>query len=140
MLRCASGPFEVKLTPQSTDAPAAPLEGATLGRTALDKRYRGDLEAQSRGEMLSALTAVKDSAGYVAVERVHGALHGREGSFALLHTGVMARGEQRLTIAVVPDSGTGALRGLTGAMKISIAPDGAHAYEMEYELPDGKEA
>jgi hypothetical protein len=139
-MRCASGPFEVKVTPQASDAPPPPGEGATLGRLSLDKRYRGDLEATSRGEMLSAMTPVQGSAGYVAVERVHGALHGREGSFALLHTGVMARGEQRLTIAVVPDSGSGDLRGLSGAMKIHIAPDGAHAYEMEYVLPDGQEA
>jgi len=134
MLRCASGPFEVKLTPQSTDAPAPPAEGATLGRLTLDKQYKGELDGQSKGEMLSAMTAVQGSAGYVAVERVHGALHGRTGSFALLHTGVMARGEQRLTISVVPDSGTGDLTGLAGRMKIVIT-EGRHAYEFEYELP-----
>ena len=126
MLRCASGPFEVKLTPQSTDAPTPPGEGATLGRLTLDKQYTGELEARSKGEMLSAMTAVKGSAGYVAVERVDGALHGRTGSFALLHTGVMARGEQRLTIAVVPDSGTGDLTGLAGHMNIVIA-EGRHS-------------
>jgi len=134
MLRCASGPFEVKLTPQSTDAPAPPAEGATLGRLTLDKQYKGELDGQSKGEMLSAMTAVQGSAGYVAVERVHGALHGRTGSFALLHTGVMARGEQRLTISVVPDSGTGDLTGLAGHMKI-VLTEGRHAYEFEYELP-----
>jgi hypothetical protein len=84
--------------------------------------------------MLTAMTAVKGSAGYVAVERVQGAVHGRTGSFALLHTGVMARGEQRLTISVVPDSGTGDLAGLAGKMTIVIA-DGKHSYEFEYELP-----
>ena len=134
MLRCASGPFEVKLTSQSTDAPTPPAEGATLGRLTLDKEYKGELEGRSKGEMLTAMTAVKGSAGYVAVERVHGALHGRTGSFALQHTGVMARGEQRLTISVVPDSGTGDLAGLAGKMNIVLA-DGKHSYEFEYELP-----
>jgi hypothetical protein len=33
--------------------------------------------------MLSALTAVKGSAGYVAIERVTGTLKGRKGSFVL---------------------------------------------------------
>ncbi len=46
----------------------------------------------------------------------------------------MARGEQRLTIAVVPDSGTGDLTGLAGHMNIVIA-EGRHSYEFEYELP-----
>src|SRR3569833_3541699 len=49
----ASGTFEVKLTPQ----PAAPgTEAAKLGRLAVDKRFQGDLEGSSLGEMLSAGT------------------------------------------------------------------------------------
>jgi len=134
MLRCASGSFDVSVVPQANAAPAVPDGGATLGRASLDKTFHGELEGTSQGEMLTALTATPGSAGYVAVERVDGALHGRRGSFALLHTGVMARGEQRLTIAVVPDSGTGELQGLVGALKITI-DEGQHAYEFEYELP-----
>jgi len=134
MLRCASGSFDVSVVPQAHAAPAVPDGGATLGRASLDKTFHGELEGTSQGEMLTALTATPGSAGYVAVERVDGALHGRRGSFALLHTGVMARGEQRLTIAVVPDSGTGELQGLVGALKITI-DEGKHAYEFEYELP-----
>lgn len=134
MLRCASGPFEVKLTPQQGDAPSPPPGGTELGRMTIDKRYDGELAGTGKGEMLTAMTGTKGSAGYVAVERVEGTLHGRAGSFALQHTGVMARGEQRLTIAVVPDSGAGDLAGLTGSMKI-IIEGGKHAYEFEYELP-----
>jgi hypothetical protein len=134
MLRCASGPFEVKITPQPADAPPPPPGGTALGRMTIDKRYEGELAGEGKGEMLTAMTATKGSAGYVAVERVEGALHGHAGSFALLHTGVMARGEQRLTIAVVPDSGTGELAGIVGSMKI-IVDGGRHSYEFEYELP-----
>jgi hypothetical protein len=134
MLRCANGSFAVKLGPPVTDAPEPPSEGATLGRMSLDKTFAGDLVASSRGEMVFARTPVADSAGYAAVERVHGALHGRTGSFALLHNGVMARGEQRLRILVVPDSGTGELAGLTGTMQIVVDGD-QHTYELEYELP-----
>jgi hypothetical protein len=35
---------------------------------------------------------VKDSVGYVAIERVTGSRHGRKGSFVLQHTGTMNRG------------------------------------------------
>ena len=126
----ASGTFDVKLTPQPlTDATADPL----LGRLSLDKQFHGDLVATSRGEMLAARTPVSGSAGYVAIEQVTGALHGRQGGFVLQHSGTMTRGVQQLTITVVPDSGTGALAGLSGTMTIRIA-DGKHFYEFTYML------
>src|SRR4051812_31226085 len=89
---------------------------ATLGRSSLDKVFRGDLEGTGKGEMLTAGTGVAGSAVYVAIERVTGTLHGRSGSFALHHTGIMTRGAPALTIQVVPDSGTGELTGITGTL------------------------
>lgn len=125
-----SGPFDVKLAPQPMSDPVA---SPPLGRMSIDKRFHGELEATSRGEMLSAGTDVKGSAGYVAIERVTGRLAGRAGSFILMHTGLMNRGVPQLTIRVVPDSGTDGLVGLAGSMSIVIA-DGKHIYEFEYTL------
>jgi uncharacterized protein DUF3224 len=127
----ASGPFEVKLVPQTDDKVGDP----TVGRMSVDKQYHGDLEATSKGQMLAAMTDVKGSAGYVAIERVIGTLHGRTGTFALQHTGTMNRGEPQLSITVIPDSGTGQLVGLTGKMGITIV-DGKHSYDFEYTLPE----
>ena len=128
----ASGTFEVKITPQATDDSP---ESALLGRMSIDKQFHGDLEATSKGMMLSAGTAVKGSAGYVAIERVSGALHGRSGTFVLQHSGTMTRGAPQLTITVVPDSGTEQLAGLTGSMAIMIA-GGQHSYDFEYALAE----
>jgi hypothetical protein len=125
----AAGTFEVKLAPQAADAGA----DATLGRLSIDKRFHGDLEATSRGQMLTAGTDVEGSAGYVAMERVSGTLHGRHGIFALQHSGTMMRGAPSLTIRVEPDSGTGELTGLSGSMAITIA-EGKHSYDFEYAL------
>ena len=129
----ASGTFEVKLTPQKPDNPEA--EGANLGRMSIAKQFSGDLQATSQGEMLAAGTDVKGSAGYVALERVCGTLHGRAGTFVLQHSGTMTRGVPQLSVSVVPDSGTGALTGIAGAMTIRMA-DRDHFYEFEYTLPD----
>ena len=126
----AHGMFEVKLNPQPL---AHSVQDATLGRMSIDKQFHGDLEASSTGEMLSAGTGVEGSAGYVAIERVNGTLHGRSGTFVLQHNGIMRRGAPQLTIAVVPDSGTGELVGLAGTMAIMIA-DGKHSYDFEYTL------
>jgi len=125
----ATGSFEVKLNPLETYTKAA-----TLGRMSLDKQFRGALEATSEGEMLSAATAVKGSAGYVAIEHVNGTLDGRSGTFILQHSGTMTRGAPQLSITVVPDSGTGQLTGLAGKMTINIV-DKNHFYDFEYDLP-----
>jgi len=127
----ASGTFEVKLNPQPPDDKA---EGSTLGRMSIDKQFHGDLEATSKGEMLTAMTDVKGSAGYVAIERVTGTLHGRSGSFVLQHSGSLTRSAPQQSITVVPDSGTGQLVGLAGKMTVTIA-DGKHSYDFEYTLP-----
>jgi Protein of unknown function (DUF3224) len=126
MTTLARGTFEVKLNPQAPDDPA-------IGRMLLDKQFHGDLEATGRGQMLAAGTDVKGSAGYVAIERVGGTLHGRSGSFVLQHSGTMTRGEPQLTITVVPDSGTGELAGLTCRMAIA---DGKHSYEFDYQIAE----
>ena len=126
----ASGTFEVKLAPQPA---AAGIEAAKLGRMTIDKQFHGALEAHSLGEMLAAGTEVAGSAGYVAIERVTGTLHGRGGSFVLQHSGTMQRGEAQLSVSVVPDSGTGELAGLSGRMTIEIVP-GEHRYRFDYNL------
>jgi hypothetical protein len=127
----ATGSFDVKLTPQT---PAPGIEAAKLGRMTIDKQFHGDLTAASLGEMLAMRTEVQGSAGYVAMERVTGTLHGRKGSFVLQHSGTMDRGVSSLALTVVPDSGTDELTGLSGAMTIEI-DQGKHSYTMDYVLP-----
>lgn len=126
----ATGTFEVEISPDARDE----ADGTTVGRMSLLKVFHGDLEGASRGTMLTATTPVQGSAGYVAVERVEGELHGRAGSFLLQHHGVMSGGKQSLTVVVVPDSGTGELQGIAGEMEIVIDED-AHRYELTYTLP-----
>jgi hypothetical protein len=126
----AAGPFDVKLLPLTT---AYSGDDAPLARMSLDKKYSGDLDATAVGEMLSAGTAVKNSAGYVAIEKVTGTLHGRDGSFTLQHSATMNRGAPSLSITVIPDSGTGALAGITGSLQIIIEGK-KHSYVFDYSL------
>jgi len=80
------------------------------------------------------MTGTNGSAGYVALERVEGALNGNRGAFVLQHTGTMNRGVPSLVVTVVPDSGTGELIGLEGEFKITVE-EGNHSYEFTYRLP-----
>ena len=127
----ASGTFDVKVTPVKEGDNA----DSAMGRMLLDKQYHGPLEAKAQGQMLTAMSPVKESGAYVAVERVTGTLNGRHGSFMLQHTGTMTRGAYSLTITVVPDSGTEELTGLAGKLNITIT-EGKHFYDFEYSLPD----
>lgn len=128
----ASGTFEVKINPQT---PHHKEETPPLGRMSIDKQFHGELDAISKGEMLAAVSDVKGSAGYVAMERVTGKLHGRSGTFVLQHSGTMNRGSASLIVTVVPDSGTAQLKGLAGKMAIKIE-GGKHFYDFEYTLPE----
>jgi hypothetical protein len=107
--------------------------GSALGRMSLSKVFHGQLEATSVGEFVSAMGAVKGSAGYVAMEQVTGTLDGIAGSFVLQHSGTITRGVPALAISVVPDSGAGGLIGLSGSMKIDVV-EKQHHYEFRYEL------
>ena len=131
MSKRASGTFDVKMSPKEMGA------GAVVGGMTIDKDFHGDLAGTSKGEMLMASSSsVKNSAGYVAIEKVTGTLDGRSGTFYLQHNGTMNRGAGDLTITVIPDTGTDQLTGLEGRLNIIIAPDGKHAYEFDYTLPD----
>ena len=132
MSQRAAGPFDVKVVPQKPDTQIA--RAAALGWLTIDKRYHGDLEAEAKGEMLATQTETKGSAAYVAFERVTGTLQGQRGSFVLQHSATMTRGTPISSIAVVPDSGTGELQGITGKMTITVAADGAHSYEFDYKF------
>jgi hypothetical protein len=130
-MKRASGSFDVSVQPlANAEVSADPM----LGRFLLTKKFSGDLEASARGHMLSAGTATKGSAAYVAIDQVTGLLQGRKGSFVLQHTGSMKRGSSSLSVMVVPDSGTEELAGITGTLSINVV-DGKHFYDFLYSFP-----
>ena len=131
MTQHASGKFDVNLKPAGGNDKSGRTE---TGRMLIDKQYHGPFVATGKGEMLTAVTETKGSAAYVAIERVTGTLNGKQGSFVVQHAGTMNGGKQRLSIEIVPDSGTEALSGIAGTMNIKIV-DRQHYYEIDYTLP-----
>ena len=125
----AHGTFTVKVAPLTP----APAEG--LGRFSIDKDIHGDLEATTKGEMFSGGDPKSGAAGYVAIEVVTGALAGKKGSFALQHSATMDTGGLKMTVLVVPGSGTGELKGIAGTFTIRIE-NGQHFYNLDYTLPE----
>jgi hypothetical protein len=132
--RRASGSFEVKMEPQpAPETVAVEGSGTQLGRLLLHKVFRGELEGTGEGQMLTAVSDTPGSAGYVAIERFVGTLHGRPGSFVFQHSGSMDRGAQQLSITVVPGTGSSELAGIAGRFALRIV-DGQHLYDFDYTL------
>jgi hypothetical protein len=134
LMHHAHGTFTVDVHPLQP----APPEG--LSRYSIDKQIHGDLEATTKGEMLSGGDPRQGAAGYVAMEMVTGTLKdeqgvGRQGSFALQHSATMDKSGPNMTVIVVPGSGIGALKGIAGTFTIQIAK-GEHSYAFDYTLPD----
>lgn len=115
------------------EAPFVEDPGVNYSRIKIAKSFHGDIEAHSAVEMLS-VRAENGGAGYVAVERVEGTVHGRSGTFALLHVGTMEGETQWARWPVVPGSGTGDLVRIAGEARIEIAPGGEHEIHLDYEL------
>lgn len=131
----ATGRFDLTKDP---DPPYDDAPGATISRAVITKQFHGDLVGTSVTHLTQIMTDVNGSAGYVAVERVTGTVHGRSGTFVLQHDALGDRGDLRLNIVVVPDSATGELAGLRGKLDIDIS-DGKHDYSFDYSfVPSGQ--
>jgi hypothetical protein len=132
MVYTAKGTFKVKLLPLAADAHGPEIP---IGRMSIDKQFEGDMVGTSQGQMLMMRTAVEGSAAYVAIEVVTATLNGDHGTFALHHKGTMDRGVGKMSVTVVPDSGTDELQGIAGDFVISIVA-GVHDYVFTYTVPE----
>jgi hypothetical protein len=128
MTHHAHGTFTVNMQPLTP----APAEG--LARFSINKEIHGDLEATTKGEMFSGGDPRQGAAGYVAIEVVTGTLGGKHGSFALQHSATMDASGLKMTVLVVPGSGTGELKGIGGTFTIKIE-NKEHFYDLDYTLP-----
>lgn len=116
------------------DPPYSQDPGVQYSRIRISKTFRGDIEGRSTVEMLS-VRSDNGGAGYVAVERISGSVHGHTGTFAVLHVGTMAGEAQWARWPVVSGSGTGDLARLSGEGRIEMTAGGEHQLHLDYELP-----
>lgn len=127
----ATASFENIAWDQTTydQAPAGPA----LHRASIRRRFTGELSGDSTAELLMC-AADDNNAGYTAVDRFNGSLGEHSGSFVFQHSGIVDQGAVRSFGSVVPGSGTGALRGLRGEVRMALTPEGGHLITLDYEL------
>ena len=130
-----TGTFDIQMKPLQAHTSGA--DGVQLSVLSITKQYQGPLTGTSLGHFLGAVTAVEGSAGYVAQEQIRGMLEGRQGSFVVQHFAISGGDAPQFKLTIIPDSGTGALHGISGTMSIDMVGD-QHTYTLDYELPSGE--
>lgn len=125
----AKGTFQVKTWEGETFEES---EGAVLSRASLTKEFQGDFTGTSTAELL--LAEADGARAYVGMERIDGALDGATGTFVVQHSALSTQSGDKLAVSIVPGSGTGELKGITGSIDISVDDGGGHHYSISYEL------
>lgn len=105
---------EARIAVQSSDAkPYDQTTSPALMEVQIDETFTGDIDGKSPVRALQVLHNDK-SASLVSVQRFHGKLGGRQGTFVLQGSETVESGKIKAKWFVVPDSGTGDLSGLRG--------------------------
>jgi len=111
-----------------------PAEGPALSRIHLGELFSGDIEACGTTEFLQSTNA-DGSASFVGIERVDGTLGGRRGTFLFQNVGTVSGNLVSAEWLVIPDSGTGELKGLrgTGSLRSKLGESGMVQLDYWYE-------
>lgn len=131
--RYADGTFEIR-TWEETAVAALP-DGAKVVHLAATSDFTGDLvgTAQAEEEHYIRADGTRDFAGVIVVT---GTLAGRTGTVVIRTTGTFDGTAARSDWQVVPDSGTGELRGLRGSgTDVAAVAEALHVrYTLRYRF------
>jgi hypothetical protein len=130
MTHRAEGAFTID---ERTETPVD-WQGGQINRARWSKTFTGDLAGTSYIEFIMGELEPAEGGQtprvYVGVERIEGVLHGRKGSFAVVHVGTMLGTDHQATWTILPGSGTGELAGISGTAE--ILPN--HDFVVTYDL------
>jgi hypothetical protein len=104
-----------------------------LTKAEVTQTFSGDIEGEGSVTWLMAYTSEK-AAEYVGIQRVDGALGGKQGTFLLTTSGAYDGSVAKGTWTVVAGSGTGDLAGLTGTGTFSAPLAGEPEVTLDYDL------
>jgi hypothetical protein len=105
--------------------------GPKITRSLVTYSLSGAIEGDSTLDY-SMVYVTSSKAMFLGYEQVHGAIERRSGTFVLRHEGTFDKGSATIEVEVVPESGTGALMGLSG--KGRITPDSTDPMKSTLEL------
>jgi Protein of unknown function (DUF3224) len=132
----ATGAFTVTAFNPASVATEAGIETAlAVGVAVIDKSFSGDIAGRSSTIFTSAFDQAKGVGTYVALESFEGTVDGSAGAFNFVHSASTSGSDRSAEyFAIVPESGTGKLAGISGAGGLEIDADGTHRVWLEYEI------
>ena len=134
MILHATGTFEV--TSWDEEPIEDPEGGPRLTCVRVRQTFRGDLEGEGRADLLTCYRD-DENAVFVGLQRVVGRVGGWEGSFVVRIHEELEDGFASAEWVVVPGSGTGDLRGLSGRGGFSRHRGGkVIAYDLDLAFED----
>ena len=114
------------------EKPYNEIEGSPkLTRASVTKSYQGDIEGEGKVEYLMVYRSA-GSASFIGLERVVGSVGGRSGSFVLEHRGTFEGGVAKVTLSVVPGSGTGDLSTIKGEGGFAVGHQPPYAMTLDF--------
>lgn len=132
MKKIANGGFEID---KWDEKPAGITVGPKVTRATVTQRFTGDIKGSGTTEYVMVYRPDK-TADYSGVQIINGAVGVRKGSFALLVRGKYDGKEAATKWEVVPGTGKGDLKGLTGKGEFSAPMGSKGKYKLTYELPE----
>ena len=127
----ARGSFNVS---GGTEDPYDELEGGIkLTHASGIQSFSGDIEGDGAVHWLMLYRADK-TAHFVGLQRITGSLGGRTGSFVAAAEGDHDGTGSTITFSIIPDSGTGELKGITGDGSLDAKGGASGTYQLDYTL------
>jgi hypothetical protein len=117
------------------EKPTAEYDGESkMTRTAVRYAYEGDIAGESTVEFTMFYREGGKEGVYMGYERITGTLKGKAGSFVMLHNGTFDAEGVKADIEVVPGSGTGELKGLSGQAHFEAGHMEKYPFKLEYNF------
>jgi hypothetical protein len=126
----------VRFTPTDVKPDPDVETALPVGVATMEKSYEGGVTGRSATIFTSAFDPATGCGTYVALESFEGSVAGREGTFNFVHSATTSGSDRSDPFfLLVPNSGTGALTGITGSGGLDVDAGGTHRFWLDYELP-----
>ena len=109
--------------------------GAKLAHSTIEYEYSGDLQGSSHLQY-QMFYFPDGTAKFVGLEHFEGQLGDRAGSFVLQHVGAFDGKISSGELTILPGSGTGELKGISGHTKLAAGDGQKFELEIEYSFGD----